>query len=183
MKSSRGLHAALLGLGAVLLTLVVSPTGSAPLGLREIQPRTPAPELGLVDLSGRTHELDDYRGQVLVVSFWATWCSPCIKELPALTRTADELLPSGVRVITVAMGQSADEVREFVAEQNFPMAKLVDPDADAAERWRVQALPTAYVVDPQGRLALRIVGNYDWDDAEFREKAVALFAEGRAKRP
>lgn len=100
-----------------------------------------------------------------------------------MTRTADELLPSGVHVITIAMGQSVDEVREFVAEQNFPMAKLVDPDADAAERWRVQALPTAYVVDPQGRLALRIVGNYDWDDAEFREKAVALFAEGRAKRP
>lgn len=174
MKSRHVTHVVAGGLGAVLLLLIAMPALPVPHGLRLVEPPRAAPELGLDDIDGRRHQLADYRGQVLVVNFWATWCTPCREELPAMSRTAAELEPLGVRFITVAMGQTAAEVRQFLAMLDFPLTKLVDPDASVSENWRVQGLPTSYVVDPQGRLVLRIVGNYDWDDSEIKQRIADL---------
>jgi thiol-disulfide isomerase/thioredoxin len=177
MKRCQDIRAVGRGLGLALLLIVAVPVMPAPHGLRLVEPRQAAPELGLEDIDGRRHRLSDYRGQVLVVNFWATWCTPCREELPAMTRAAAELEPLGVRFITVAMGQTAAEVRQFLEFQQFPLAKLVDPDARVAENWRVQGLPTSYVVDPQGRLTLRIVGSYDWDASEIKQRIVDLATE------
>jgi hypothetical protein len=94
-----------------------------------------------------------------------------------MSRAASELEPLGVRFLTVAIGQTAAEVRQFLAIQPFPLTKLVDPDASVSENWRVQGLPTSYVVDQQGRLVLRIVGSYDWDASEIRQRIADLATE------
>lgn len=137
-----------------------------PHGIHEVEPRG-APALDLQDIDGHEHRLEAYRGQVLVVSFWSTWCLPCRKELPGMVRTARALETEGVRFVTVAMGQDAAEVNAYLANAPFDLPKLLDPTSRAAEAWRVQGLPTSFVVDPEGRLVLQVVGAYDWESPEI----------------
>jgi thiol-disulfide isomerase/thioredoxin len=159
-----------------LLAVLMVTTAHAglPHGLRVVEDAQPAPALDLVDLDGRRHRLSDYRGQVLVINFWATWCLPCREELPGMGRAARELAGDGVRVVTVAMGQDVTEVREFLAFLDFDLPKLVDPAGRAAEAWRVQTLPTSCVVDPAGRIALQVIGAYDWESPALWERLRAL---------
>ena len=139
-----------------------------------------APALDLDDLAGKRHLLADYRGEVLVVNFWATWCVPCREELPGMARAARELAVDGVRIVTVAMGQDATEVREFIEQFDFDLPKLVDPDGTASERWQVRSLPTSFVVDPAGRQVLLVVGVYDWEAPELWDRLRALASAERA---
>jgi thiol-disulfide isomerase/thioredoxin len=137
-----------------------------PHGVHELEPRV-APALELIDIDGRKHRIEDYRGQVLVVSFWSTWCLPCRDELPGMVRTARALDSDGVRFVTVAMGQDAVEVNAYLARYPFDLPKLLDPTSKVSEAWRVQGLPTSFVVDPDGRLVLQVVGAYDWESKEI----------------
>ncbi len=163
---------------ACVLVMITAVASAAPHGLRAFEDEPPAPELGLPDMTGRHHHLADYRGQVLVVNFWATWCTPCREELPAMSRTAEALHPSGVRFVTVAMGQTEAELRDFLRLQELPLPKLYDADSTVSERWSVQALPTTWVVDPAGRIALRVVGNYDWESEEIMQAIARLLPQG-----
>jgi len=137
-----------------------------PHGVHELEPRA-APALELRDIEGREHRLEAYRGRVLVVSFWSTWCLPCRDELPGMVRTARALATDGVRFVTVAMGQDAAEVNAYLARHPFDLPKLLDPTSRVSEAWRVQGLPTSFVVDPDGRLVLQVVGAYDWESPEI----------------
>jgi len=143
-----------------------------------------APVLDLDDLAGRRHVLADYRGEVLVINFWTTWCTPCRQELPGMARAARELAGDGIRVITVAMGQDAMEVGEFIEQFAFDLPKLVDPDGLAAERWQVRTLPTSFVVDPAGRVVLQVIGAYDWEAPglwdQLRDLAMEPLTESRS---
>jgi thiol-disulfide isomerase/thioredoxin len=156
---------------SVLFTMAAR--AGLPHGLHSPEP-VAAPVLELDDLAGKRHLLADYRGEVLVISFWATWCVPCRKELPGMARAARELAVDGVRIVTVAMGQDATEVREFIERFDFDLPKLVDPDGTASERWQVRSLPTSVVVDPAGRQVLLVIGAYDWEAPELWDRLRAL---------
>lgn len=162
---------------SALFTMVAK--AGLPHGLHAPDP-VEAPVLDLDDLAGRRHLLADYRGEVLVINFWATWCVPCREELPGMARAARELAVDGVRIVTVAMGQDATEVREFIEQFDFDLPKLVDPDGTASERWQVRSLPTSFVVDPAGRLVLLVVGAYDWEAPELWDRLRALARAERA---
>ncbi len=162
---------------SALFTMVAK--AGLPHGLHAPDP-VAAPVLDLDDLAGRRHLLADYRGEVLVINFWATWCVPCREELPGMARAARELAVDGVRIVTVAMGQDATEVREFIEQFDFDLPKLVDPDGTASERWQVRSLPTSFVVDPAGRLVLLVVGAYDWEAPELWDRLRALARAERA---
>ena len=139
-----------------------------------------APALDLDDLMGRRHLLADYQGEVLVINFWATWCVPCREELPGMARASRALAADGVRIVTVAMGQDATEVREFIEQFDFDLPKLVDPDGTVSERWQVRSLPTSFVIDPAGRQVLLVVGAYDWESPELWDRLRALAETERA---
>jgi hypothetical protein len=84
-----------------------------------------------------------------------------------MVRTARALDSDGVRFVTVAMGQDAVEVNAYLARYPFDLPKLLDPTSKVSEAWRVQGLPTSFVVDPDGRLVLQVVGAYDWESKEI----------------
>ena len=135
-------------------------------GLTAVAPGQPAPALKLVDLDGKPHDLASLKGKVVVVNFWATWCPPCRREMPALERLR-RALPEVV-VLAVDVGEDADTVFAFTGTlepaPEFPL--LLDRDSAALQAWRVKGLPSTYVVGPDGSLAYRAVGGREFDHPE-----------------
>ncbi|MEZ5541738.1 MAG: TlpA disulfide reductase family protein [Pseudomonadota bacterium] len=123
-----------------------------------------APEFTLADMDGERHSLSGYRGSWVLVNFWATWCPPCRKEMPALERLYQDYGERGLKVLALNQWEDADHVFSYMGELNvfpsFPI--LFDPDSRVADAWGVRGLPTTFLVDPQGRIVYRAVGGRDF---------------------
>jgi peroxiredoxin len=167
---------ATLAITAVLILswLLAAPGFAAAQSLTPVPGRPPAPPLALRDLDGHLHRLQDYRGQVVVVNFWATWCPPCRREMPSMERAWTRLRGQGVALLAVSVDQNRSAVREFLARHPVSFTILLDPDSGTAQQWPVRVVPTTVVVDPRGRLTYRAVGALNWDDPGFLAKILAL---------
>lgn len=137
----------------------------------------PAPTLALPDMDGKTVDLAGYRGKVVLVNFWATWCPPCRKEFPSLGRVRKLFKPADFEVLAVNVGEDPETVFSFAATPDFPV--LFDRDSQAMARWPVKGLPTTLVLDRQGRLALRAVGGREFDDSAIVGQIRELLNQGR----
>jgi thiol-disulfide isomerase/thioredoxin len=124
------------------------------------RPDTPA--LALKDLDGRERSLADYRGTVLLVNFWATWCEPCRDEMPSMGRLRTQLAGHPFDVLAVNYGESATRVRDFVTKERLDLTVLLDAGQNTARAWRVRTLPSSFLVGPDGRVRYSVVGELDW---------------------
>jgi peroxiredoxin len=120
------------------------------------------PALALVDLAGRRHSLADYRGRVVLVNFWATWCDPCREEMPSMQRLVDRLAGRPFAVLAVNHGESAARAGEFVRRAALAFPVLLDPGQETARAWRVRILPQSFLVGPDGRVRYSVIGELDW---------------------
>lgn len=118
----------------------------------------PAPELELTDLEGQAVSLADYRGQVVLVNNWATWCPPCKAEMPVLQDYYDRHREQGFTIIAIESGQPAAEVAEFVAAQKLTFPVWPDSGSKALIAFRNNRLPNSYVIDRDGRVRLAWTG-------------------------
>lgn len=121
-----------------------------------------SPKLLLADMDGKTVDLAALRGRVVVVNFWATWCPPCRREFPSLGRLQKLFKPEDLTVVAVNVGENPDTIFTFAG--NPEIAVLLDRDSKAMADWPVKGLPTTFVIDRQGRIALRAVGGREFDD-------------------
>jgi len=160
----------------VLLVLVSSATlaqvpgkGLTPLPKGEL-----APDFELVDSDGAIHRLADYRGKVLIVNFWATWCPPCRAEMPSMERAWAEVKNEGIAMLAINVGEDEDTVFQFTASYPVTFPMLLDLDSSVVQAWPVKGLPTTFVVDPEGRLAYRAIGGREWDDPALLDLVRAL---------
>ena len=114
----------------------------------------------------RIHVLDDYRGRVVVINFWASWCPPCLREFPSLVQLKKELegLPFDILAVNVAEG--AGTVRRFAILEEDGLRLLMDRDGTQSRVWQVEYYPTSFILDTEGRLRYRIEGEMDWTGAE-----------------
>jgi peroxiredoxin len=118
--------------------------------------------------------LSDYHDRVVLVNFWATWCPPCIEETPSLERFAEQVRQDGAVVIGVSVDEDADTLAKFVARFNmsFPVAR--DPDKTMAARYGTFQFPETYILDRDGRVAEKIIGEQDWQDPRILAYVRAL---------
>jgi thiol-disulfide isomerase/thioredoxin len=128
------------------------------------------PALALKDLAGRPHALADYRGQVLLVNFWATWCEPCRHEMPSIQRLRDRLGDKRFAVLLVNVDEPEARVRRYVDEVRLDLPIVLDPGKRVTSRWGVKTLPATFLLGPDGRVRYRLIGDMDWNS----EPAVAV---------
>ncbi len=158
-------------IGALCLLFAAgSPAGE----LNELSEPVAAPALSLPGLDGTELKLSDYRGQVVLLNFWATWCPPCRREMPSMRRLAEQLSDRPFRIIAVNAGESREEVRSFLETTplNFPI--VFDPLLETTQAWGVPGLPYSFIIDTDGRLRYRLAGDYQWDRPEAIETIRAL---------
>lgn len=134
----------------------------------------PFPPLTFVTLEGQALDSGRLRGRVLVLNVWATWCAPCIAELPALARLQAQL-GAGASVIALAVDQDVADVRRFVAEHQPGLTVAFDPGgARTLPPLGVEALPVTYVVAPDGRVHEAYLGARAWDAPDVLRRLRAL---------
>jgi len=127
-----------------------------------------APPLALRDLDGREHRLADYRGKVVVINFWATWCEPCREEMPSLQRLADHMAGRPFVLLGVDMADSEPRVRAFLQQTPVRFPLLLDRDSAVAKAWKVKLLPTTLIIDQAQRIRHAAYGELVWDSAEIK---------------
>ena len=163
---------AALGSGLMLLA-VAGAVGLGRLSSSQQQPSAvpieadyPAPELSFVDLADRRGSLSDFRGQVVLVNLWATWCPPCLAEMPVLAAAARDHASQGLVVLALNQGESRPVVSDFVERSGLALVVGLDPYEEAMRLLRTSALPSSYLVDAQGQVRLAWFGAIDRDHLE-----------------
>jgi peroxiredoxin len=140
-----------------------------------------APDFAAADLDGDSTRLTDLRGKVVLLNVWATWCRPCLKEMPALQRLHDQLQPDGFTVLAVSvdnvafvMGDPAEAVRTFMHDYAITFPVLLDPDKRIEDRYPIHGLPMSYLIDREGRIQGKYLGPRGWDEPEFEAEIRSL---------
>ncbi len=131
----------------------------------------------LESLDGMTQTLSDYEDEVVFLNFWATWCAPCVEEMPAMQVLADELEEKGLSVVAVNVREDREQVVEFVEMLELEYTVLLDRDGQATRDFNVRGYPTTIIVGRDGSLIGTKLGYHDWDDPETLEAFAALLEQ------
>lgn len=130
--------------------------------------------VNLQDVSGKQVALSDYRGKVTVINFWATWCPPCVEEIPSLNRLRSKMQGKAFELISVNYGESAAEIKKFMARVAVDFPVLLDPDGKTAGQWRVVAFPSTFVIGPDGQIRYGVNAAIHWDTDEVVQQLERL---------
>ncbi len=145
--------------------------------LKPVKGKVAAPALVLQDLQGKKHDLKDYKGQVVLVQFWATYCGPCRKEMPSMNKMMKKMGDVPFKILAVDMGETEEEVKQFVSEVKPEFTILMDEDGKSIGDWRVFAAPSNFIIDPEGNIRYTLFGGVEWDSEELIEKLKAVGAD------
>lgn len=140
-------------------------------------PGGPTPALGLKDLGGADHALDAYRGKVVILNFWATWCEPCREEMPSLNRLRKSLEGQPVAMLAVNVAEGEARINDFTGKVPVDFPVLLDRDSQVARAWKVRVLPTTVIIGTDGRVRYTYVGGRDWNDESVRTTIASLIRE------
>ncbi len=143
---------------AVVAALVLFALGCAPGGETGTQKGSVAPDFSLPALVGEAQSLRDYRGHVVVLNFWASWCGPCRAEMPDMQVVYGELRDRGLVVLGVNQGEGRDQVQAFAGDFGLSFPILLDADRSVGALYGVDAYPTTFIIDTSGVIRQVIVG-------------------------
>ena len=146
-------------LTAVLATLLCSACYS---GSRPPHVGSPAKEFTVTD-SDHSVSLNQYRGQVVLVNFWATWCPLCVEELPSLMTLQERMKGRGIAVVGVSIDVDGDAYHRFLKLHNINFVTVRDPEQKVAAMYGTSGWPETYIIDRQGVLRRKFVGPVDWN--------------------
>jgi len=170
------------GLPALCLAVMIMPVNAiadpfSDMGVSRPKTSLPAPEFTLTDMDGERHHLSDYRGNVVLIHFWATWCLPCRAEMPAIHRMSRTFDGRGLKVLCVNVDRGERQAVEgFMQDIGLHFHTLLDPQGEVRKRYEVFALPTSYIIGRDGRILGRAVGERNWDSARGRALIEYLIA-------
>lgn len=137
------------------------------LKIRPLKDGKKAPDFSLDGLSGRRVELRQFKGKVVFLTFWATWCGPCKEELPSVEALHRQFKGRDLAVLTVSVDyEGAVPVEKYIAKQGYTFYVLVDPKGSMLDLYGVEQIPTTILIDKKGRLIGKALGPRNWTSAE-----------------
>jgi len=147
--------------------------------LSPVTPPVEAPGIRLKDMDGAEVALENFRGKVLLLNFWATWCPPCRREMPSMEKVYQALGNEGFSVVAINQYEDPDHVFAYIGQlatdPSFPI--LFDPDSSVSEAYRVKGLPSTFLIDKHGRIRYQAIGGREYDHPEVISTIRALLAE------
>jgi peroxiredoxin len=129
-----------------------------------------APNFTLRDLNGRNVALSSFRGRAVLINFWATWCPSCRSEMADLDRLGKDLKDKGLVVVGVSIDRSADYVKDYLEKHRVDFLLLMDPESKVSRQFKVFSLPTSFILDRNGSILYKFLGEEEWNSAEMRTK-------------
>ena len=133
----------------------------------------------LQDMDEENKKLSDYKGKVVLLNFWATWCPPCIREMPSMERLHQQVDAKEFKVIAINQMEDIDQVFAFTGQLEIDptFEILFDQDSKVSQRYRVRGLPTTYLIDKKGKIRYRAVGGREFNHPEVVKIINALIKE------
>jgi peroxiredoxin len=133
-----------------------------------------APPLTLPDMQGQQQSLSALKGQVVLLNFWASWCPPCVHEMPSMQRLIDAKASQGLALVAVNLGEDAASIAAFSAQHQLRFPIWRDEDQQTAKAWKVFAYPTSFLIDRKGQVRFALAGGADWTAASLVEQVDML---------
>lgn len=149
----------------VLLQAILLGSAGCYAGTRPSRIGSAAPDFTVHD-SERTVTLSQFKGQVVVLNFWATWCPPCIEEMPSLVQMQQRMKAKGVTVLAVSVDVDENQYRRFLREHNVSLLSVRDADQKSNELYGTFKFPETYVIDRNGVVRRKFIGAVDWTEPE-----------------
>ena len=141
-----------------------------------------SPAFSTEDAAGNPVDSTSFRGKLVVLNFWATWCPPCRLEMPAMERLYQEFRGKGLEIVAVNFMESREQVQAFAEEQKLTYPMLLDGKAEIAEQYGVMRLPETVLIGRKGEVLAKSIGYKDWYKDDVRELVAALLGgEGAAQ--
>lgn len=138
----------------------------------------PAPEFTLDDLEGKKASLSDYKGGALIINFWATWCIPCIKEMPDLEKLYKERKKDGLELLMINVKESKEVVKKYIEKGGFSFRVLLDENGDVLREYQVFGLPSTFFIDKKGIVQYYYMGQLTVGITKMGLKSISVIKPG-----
>jgi len=152
--------------GAIFSALILFALSGCYSGTRPPRIGTAAPDFTVQD-SEHAVSLSQLKGKVVVLNFWATWCPPCIEEMPSLVRMQQRMQPKGVTVLAVSVDVDDSKYRRFLKDHNVNLLSVRDPDQKSNALYGTFKFPETYIIDRNGVMRRKFIGAVDWTEPEI----------------
>jgi len=146
----------------------------------QTEQRFPAPDIQFTTRGGQLGRLSDYRGKVVLLSFWAHWCAPCLVELPSFKVLSEKYSDKGLVILPINLddkGTAESQIDNLWNAEKFPFPTFYDYSKSSVKAFNVESLPANFVIDRQGKLVLSSIGSNDWASSTTLDLISALVAE------
>jgi peroxiredoxin len=128
-------------------------------------------EFSLLDINEREVSISDFKGKIIFLNFWTTWCPSCLNEMASMEKLHKSFKDRGFVMVTINMREPAQRVRRFLKEHNLTFMTLLDSKGEVASRFGIRAIPTTFILDKEGKVLGGTLGAREWDS----RKSIALF--------
>jgi peroxiredoxin len=160
-----------LGVGGFVLYMSLQSPRSTVIGEGDA-----APDWNLRSVKGAPVSLSQLRGEIVFLNFWATWCAPCLEEMPSMERLYAQFEGRGLKMVAVSVDDDEVAVKNFLSENNITLPILLDPGGKVSRRYGTFKYPETYLIDGRGVVAKKIVGPRNWDDRTLHGVIEALLS-------
>ena len=137
----------------------------------------PAPDFTLVDRKGKTWNLAQLKGQVVFVNFWATWCPPCLHEMPSMQKLYSSMPTDSFKMLAILYNDKPEVADKVVAKYKYTFPVLIDPGNKTGMAYGLTGVPETYIIDKQGVLREKFVGPVEWDTPGVRKMLMKYIAQ------
>ena len=161
---------------ALVYCLVALAVGAEARGLKPFEGDYRPPSFSLSGVDGKHYDLDRLTGYVVLVKFWATWCTPCLREMDSLDRLQARFADRRFIILGVNMGEDEASIRKFLDSRPVHFPVLIDGDGKVPALWQAFACPSSALVGPDGRIRYTVYGEMKWDSPEVTAQVKTLLS-------